>query len=62
MRSVIANYLSRDGFTTMEAGSVADGIKWLKDEFDVVVTLSGFPTRAATSWWAQSRRACRRRR
>ena len=38
VRSVIANYLGRDGFTTMEAGSVAEGIKWLKDEFDVVVT------------------------
>jgi diguanylate cyclase (GGDEF)-like protein len=38
VRSVIANYLGREGFATEEAGSVAEGVKWLRDEFDVVVT------------------------
>jgi response regulator RpfG family c-di-GMP phosphodiesterase len=38
VRSVIANYLGREGFATEACGSVAEGIKWLRDEFDVVVT------------------------
>ena len=38
VRSVITNYLGREGFSTEESGSVAEGMKWLRDEFDVVVT------------------------
>jgi diguanylate cyclase (GGDEF)-like protein len=38
VRSVISNYLGREGFSVEEAGSVAEGIKWLREEFDAVVT------------------------
>jgi diguanylate cyclase (GGDEF)-like protein len=38
VRSVIANYLGREGFAAEEAGSVAEAVKWLREEFDIVVT------------------------
>ncbi len=38
VRNLIANYLTREGFSTDEAGTVADGVRFLRDEFDVVVT------------------------
>jgi diguanylate cyclase (GGDEF)-like protein len=38
VRTLIASYLSREGFAVSEAGNVGDGVRGLGEEFDVVVT------------------------
>src|SRR5690606_38835410 len=38
VRALIANYLSREGFSVSESGDVVDGVRALHEEFDVVVT------------------------
>jgi putative two-component system response regulator len=38
VRTLIANYLGREGFAVFEAGNVGDGVRHLSDEFDIVVT------------------------
>ena len=48
VRNLIANYLSREGFSVTEIGNVIDGVRGLGEEFDIVVTDIRLPGASGT--------------